>query len=539
MDLDDRIPAIVVGVLFSIVNAVVSVYMAYKTGMADGIIFLLLFLSYFIFLLAGSVKSRAFVYVMAIMMSSTAAVIAYTDGLGAIIISGEPFVLSDYAMMALLGMSGIIGMLMSVYFEGYFLRGGFPWPQPKVTASIIRLLAAEKRDLQFKVSALRMGAAGALSGAIAFLKGLSVIPETIGLTVAGMSVSPMMIGIGMLIGVRACLEIAVGALASLAVLVFIEGTAVDYTTHMKNPWVFSTAVSMMVTTAVITLYVILKPALREQWDRLRKKAVKVPAVARDGGRGSRHGPRARGILLLALIIVAAVMIQAFAGVPAWIFLVCVPIAVLFQVIETRGRAEMSMGVGISSFVVILLVGLAFNDIVPLLILEGFVVAMVMGFSLALSASMTAEYSNVSRKGLITMMAIGSIAGGIVCIPIIRFLDGLYGIGTSALPAPYSVMWLEMANSAVSRIPSPSISIPLVLAGIVVALVLYRYKISAVSVALGLILPVSLTAALLVGGIIAWYVAKKGYLKNDNGITASGLIAGDIVVGLAMSLRALL
>jgi hypothetical protein len=61
MAIDDRIPAIIIGVLFSVVNAVVSVYMAYKTGMADGIIFLLLFLSYFIFLLAGSVKSRAFV----------------------------------------------------------------------------------------------------------------------------------------------------------------------------------------------------------------------------------------------------------------------------------------------------------------------------------------------------------------------------------------------------------------------------------------------------------------------------------------------
>ncbi len=55
-------------------------------------------------------------------------------------------------------------------------------------------------------------------------------------------------------------------------------------------------------------------------------------------------------------------------------------------------------------------------------------------------------------------------------------------------------------------------------------------------ALGLILPVSVSATILAGGIIAWYIAKKGYLKNDKGITASGLMAGDIVVGLAMSLR---
>jgi len=80
---------------------------------------------------------------------------------------------------------------------------------------------------------------------------------------------------------------------------------------------------------------------------------------------------------------------------------------------------------------------------------------------------------------------------------------------------------------------------MILAGAVIALVLYRYKLSAVSVALGLILPVSISATILVGGIIAWYIKKKGYLKDDNGITASGLMAGDIVVGLIMSLRTLI
>ena len=534
--MDDRIPAIVLGVIFSIADAVVCVYMAYKIGFADGIIPLLLFLSYFVFLLTRTVKARAFVFTLAVMLSSTAAVIAYTDGLGAIIISGKPFFLPDLAMMALLGASGIIGILMACYFQGYFLRSGFPWPGSRVSASIIGLLAAEKRDLSFKISALRMGAAGFLGGTIAFLRGLGAIPETIGSSVAGVGLSPMMVGIGLLIGFRACLQIALGAAASLAIFFLIEGGAVDYAAHMKNPWVFSTAVSMMVTTAVITLYIILRPALRDQWIRLRSPAAPAPAAARDGG--IRRLP-IRSLLLLALIAGAAILMQLVVGVPAWIFIICVPIAVLFQVIETRGRAEMSMGVGISSFVVLLLVGLAFSDIVPLLILEGFVVAMVMGFSLALTTSATAEYAGVSRKGLVPALAIGSIVGGIACIPIIRFLNDLYGIGSSALPAPYSVLWLEMANSAVSKVMSPSLNVYLIAAGIVIALVLYRYKMSAVSVALGLILPVSVSAAILAGGIVSWYAAKKGYLKNDNGITASGLITGDILVSLAMSLRALL
>jgi uncharacterized oligopeptide transporter (OPT) family protein len=536
---DDRIPAVIIGVLFSIVNAVVTVYLAMKTGMADGIVLLLLFLSFFVFTAVKTAKSRAFVYTMAIMMSSTSAVLAYTDGLGAIIISGQPFIVPDYIMVVLLSLSGIIGLLLSYYFMDYFLKGDFPWPMSKVTASVVNMLSAEKKDASFKASTIRMGIAGTASGAVSLLRGLSVIPETIGSTVAGISISPMMLGIGLMIGLKSCMQIALGAIASLAILFFIEGLSTDYTVHMRSPWVFSTAISMMVTTAFISLYVIVKPYFSRRQSQSSEKTGDRPAVSPDGGHARPRLPGGRSLLLLALIVAAAIIIQLFVAVPAWVFLVSIPIAVLFMIIETRGRAEMSMSVGISSFVIILLVGLAFDNIVPLLILEGFVLAMVMSFSLGLSMFKTAEYSNVSTRGLATMLAIGSIAGSVICIPIIRLMDTVYGIGTNALPAPYSVMWLEMATSAVAKVASPSINLYLILAGIVIALILYRYKVSAVAVAIGLMLPVSVTAAIFAGGILAWLIQKKGWLKDDNGITASGLIAGDILVGLTMSLRSLL
>jgi uncharacterized oligopeptide transporter (OPT) family protein len=48
--------------------------------------------------------------------------------------------------------------------------------------------------------------------------------------------------------------------------------------------------------------------------------------------------------------------------------------------------------------------------------------------------------------------------------------------------------------------------------------------------------VSTCATIVIGGILAWVIEKKGYLKDDNGITASGLMAGDIVVSILASLR---
>ena len=539
--IDDRILAIVLGVGFSVLNGFVYMYLALKLGMTTGLDILLLFVGFFAFAATGNVRPRAFLYMMAIMAMSIAAVLSYTDGLGAIIISGETLPVPGTIMIALISLSLIIGMLTSFYFTDYFLKSGFPWPGPKVSAAIISLLA-EKKGPEFKVSAVRMGVASVLAGTVAWVKGMRLIPETIGSAVAGLSLSPFLVGIGMIIGLRGCIQIAGGAVGSLLVLYFAEGGSAEYITHMRSPWIFSTAVSMMVASTVVSLYVIMKPLLASLWRRAGDREEGGPdsgnssmAVAFSGG----FSRLVDSVLLIAATLLSGALLLIYVDVPVLLFVLCIPLALLFMVIETRGRAEMSMSIGIAAFVVILLVGLAFRDIVSLLLFQGFVLATTFGFASALSLQKVAGYFGIEIKGLRYMLVIGAVTGGIICIPCINLINSMYGIGTEALPAPFSVMWLEMARSAVTKVMSPSIDLHFVLLGIIIALVLNRFKISAVSVALGLILPVSLTAAVLVGGVIAWYVAKKGYLKNDNGITASGLVAGDIVVGLAMSLWALL
>lgn len=524
-----------IGVIFSIANAFVSMYMGLKIGFADGIAVLLLFAAFMIFTAAG-VKSRlkSLVCVSAIVMGSTGVSISYTDGLGAILLSGTPFSVPDYAMTGILLLSGITGILISSYFADYFLKSPFPWPSSRMTASLISMLAAEKDKASQKVSMIRMGAAAFLSGGIALLRSFSILPDVIGSVNIGLGISPMMAGIGMLIGWRSCLQMAGGALASLLIFLLLESPGTDYSTHMKGPWVFSTAVAMMVTIAVITMYFVLKPAFLSLMKRQRGDQV----LAADGGAGkSVFVPTSlRHYLLIAAIAGVALLLAVYPGVAAWVFLVAILIAVLFMIVETRGRAEMGMGVGMSSFVIILIVGLAFGNIVPLLVLEGCVVAMVITFSLMFQIFKQSEFCGVETKGLTMMALIGVATGAVICVPFMKFFNSLYGIGSVSLPAPYSVMWLEMANSAVSKVISPSFNAYLILAGVVVAIILYKYKLSAVTVAIGLMLPVSMSAAILAGGAIAWVIEKKGYLKNDNGITASGLMAGDIIVSIIWSLR---
>ncbi|HTY90948.1 MAG TPA: OPT/YSL family transporter [Methanocella sp.] len=526
----DRIVIVSVGVLFSIVDAFVSMYMGMKTGFSDGVWVLLLFLSFIILTAAGiRSRSKSLLCISAITMGSTGVAIAYTDGLGAVIMSGKPFAVPDYAIMAILMLSGAIGILFSYYFTGYFLKSGFPWPTAKVMASLVNMLTAEKKEVSRKVYVIRMGLSGALSGGIAGLRSFGLLPEVVGSVNVGVGMSPMMAGIGMIIGWRGSLQIAIGALASLAVFLLFECPGTEYTAHMRNPWIFSTSISMMVMTALITMYVVLKPAVSSTVQRLKERRT----AATDGGALTI---KRNDAALLASLAFAAVLMAVFPGVPVWIFIACMLIAVLFMVIETRGRAEMGMGVGMSSFVILLVAGLAFNDIVPLLVMEGFVVATIITFSLMLSIQKQSEFCGVDTKGMASMALIGVVTGSVICVPLLRFFNALYGIGSTSLPAPFSVMWLEMANTATSKIVSPSINLYMVLLGAVLSLILYHFKISAVSVALGLLIPVSTSAAIVVGGIIAWVVEKKGWLKDDNGITASGLMAGDIVVSILASLR---
>jgi len=361
---------------------------------------------------------------------------------------------------------------------------------------------------------------------------MGILPETLGSLSIGVGLSPMMAGIGMLIGWRACIQIAIGALASLLVIVFMEGPGIDYSAHMKSPWIFSTAISMMVTTAIITLYLMARPALSS----IRNAKKTVPLA--DGGTGRMGLPliRLRDIALFIAIASAAILMATYPGVPAWIFLICILIAIMFMIIETRSKAEMGMSVGMSSFIILLIVGLAFDDIVPLLVLEGFVLSTVLTFSLTFSILKQAEFCGVEARGLPSMAMAGVAIGSLICVPILELFNGLYGIGSAALPAPFSFMWLEMASSAVSGVMPPSINPCLILLGAALALIFYRYRISAVTVAIGLLLPVSTSVAIIIGGIIAWAIEKKGALKGDNGITASGLMVGDIAVNILSSLR---
>jgi putative OPT family oligopeptide transporter len=117
-----------------------------------------------------------------------------------------------------------------------------------------------------------------------------------------------------------------------------------------------------------------------------------------------------------------------------------------------------------------------------------------------------------------------------------------GFGSANLPAPQAGLMAALSQGIVGG----EMAWPLVIVGIAMgfALILVRVK-SPMLVAVGMYLPLETTFAIFVGGLLRWFVdrrteqrkhndAQKARVENAGVLTASGLIAGEALMGLAVA-----
>jgi putative OPT family oligopeptide transporter len=121
-------------------------------------------------------------------------------------------------------------------------------------------------------------------------------------------------------------------------------------------------------------------------------------------------------------------------------------------------------------------------------------------------------------------------------------QGGIGFGDRALPAPQAGLMATLSQGIVGG----EMAWPLVIVGIVMGIALIMVKVkSPMLFAVGMYLPLETTFAIFVGGIVRWVVdvlvKKKSYneaqsarVENAGVLTASGLIAGEALMGLAIA-----
>ncbi len=144
------------------------------------------------------------------------------------------------------------------------------------------------------------------------------------------------------------------------------------------------------------------------------------------------------------------------------------------------------------------------------------------------------------------MQIGDIFGIIVASLVLFYplmvLDNAYHFGSEKLPAPQAGLMAMLSQGIVGG----NMAWPLVVVGILMGFAMIMVEVrSPMLFSVGMYLPLETTSAIFVGGVIRWITdklrdrrgfndAQKARVENAGVLTASGLIAGEALCGLAIA-----
>jgi putative OPT family oligopeptide transporter len=138
--------------------------------------------------------------------------------------------------------------------------------------------------------------------------------------------------------------------------------------------------------------------------------------------------------------------------------------------------------------------------------------------------------------------IGILVAGLVLFLPLSLLDKVYHFGSPELPAPQAGLMAMLSKGIVGG----DMAWPLVIVGIFLGLAMIMIEVKSVMLfSIGMYLPLGTTFAIFVGGIIRWMTdrlrdqrnlndAQKARVENAGILTASGLIAGEALCGIAVA-----
>lgn len=140
--------------------------------------------------------------------------------------------------------------------------------------------------------------------------------------------------------------------------------------------------------------------------------------------------------------------------------------------------------------------------------------------------------------------IGAVISGLAIGGIMYLLNTAWGYGSTELPAPQA----SLMKLVVEGVMGGSLPWGLVLSGVGIAVAIEILGLPILPIAIGLYLPIYLSAPIFAGGVIRWFLENKrknssGSKNKDvieNGILySSGLIAGEGLVGILLAIFAII
>ena len=467
-------------------------------------------------------------------------------------------------LSSLLG--GVLGIVLLVPFRKYFVKdmhGKYPFPEATATTEV--LVSGEKGGKQTKLLAVAGLLGGlydfAVSSFGAWAENISTKMTAWGVAVAdkfkvefSMNTGATLLGLGYIIGLKYAVIITAGSCLVWFVIVPLVGYASAEAAEMSAMQLFQAygrpigigGIAMAGLIGIIKQSGIIKQAVGLAVKELGGKKSDGIAVER-----TQHDISMKVVLsVIIAVLVSTVVFFQFGVLGNWFhtiiaLLIVFVIAFLFTtvaanaiaIVGTNPVSGMTLMTLILSSLVLVSIGLeGEKGMTAALIIGGVVctaLSMAGGFITDLKIGYwlgTTPRTQEKWKFLGTFVSAATVAGVMI------ILNKTYGfVGENALTAPQANAMAAVIKPLMEGGETPWV---LYFAGAVLALVLNWIGVPALAFSLGMFIPMSLNAPLVVGGAIAWFVSNRSKdealnkARFDRGtLLASGFIAGGALMGV--------
>lgn len=468
------------------------------------------------------------------------------------------------SLIALVG--GILGVLFMIPLRNALIvkeHGVLPYPEGTACAEV--LLAGEEGGTSAKTVFAGMG----LSAVFKFITdGLKVVPGVVTAPIRSLrtafsaEVYPALLGVGYICGIKIASYMFDGALLGWFVLIpaitIFGGPTTMYPGDVPIAQMYAEGGADAIWGSYIR-YIGAGAVAAGGIISLIKSLPLIVSTFKDSLKGLKGGTKAGSLrteqdldmrLVLGGSLVLILVIWLLPAIP--VSLIGALLVVVFGFFFATVSSRMVGLVGSSNNPVsgMAIATLLFSTLILKVTgntgVSGMIGAIAIGSVICIVAAMAGDTSQDLKTGYILgatpkKQQIGELLGAVVAAftigGVLLLLNSAWGFGTTELAAPQATL-MKMITEGVMNGNLPW---PLVLIGIFAAIVVEILGIPVLPVAIGLYLPLELSATIMIGGVIRWIVDKKSADKNGEAsggvLFCSGLIAGEGLVGILLAILA--
>jgi len=432
---------------------------------------------------------------------------------------------SEVSFLSLLVVT-LSGTILGVVFTGmirrYFIEKE-KLPFPMGLASYETVVAGDKGGKKAKYLFSTMGAAAVF---VAVRDGLGWIPSAWSSVrlysrniFFGMWISPMAVGIGYIIGPLFTGVWFLGAVLSYFFLIPV-GVAVGWFADVGSATAFkdSLGIGLMVGTGVGILLKGILPRARE-----------IYLPVKSSGKGSRM----KTLRWIPLVFAA---IALFLTTLTEMTLVSSLLTIVGVWLTTAMAASITGQSGINPMEIFgIIILIAVKSVASLGTIEAFLVAGVVAVACGLAGDVLNDFKSgyllkTDPRAQIVAETVGGVIGAVVSVIVLFIMFRAYGTmgpGTE-LPAPQAYA----VSTMVGGLPNT----PAFFFGLMIGIIIYLMKLPGMTLGIGMYLPMEISTAAFVGGVISLIVGKiKPESKETGMIVSSGLLGGEGITGVVLAI----